>query len=449
MANLTVVPALSVELRMVSDDGIMTKTKIAEGDKLTNLVYKVNGEEVSVDECVVRVMDIDNADPVAGNSQFVDGRSYNPVYDLYSTKRKFKVDKMLIDMSVEGQAKCAVVMLKDVVSVGAAASVKNEVTPDDVAEGGVAKVITDAEEGSTVELVAGDYTASVEALAVNKSITVVGPNDVPQKKRAAAAESEVAVMALDAEAKTDIPGAVIASPITIDSADAVVEFRGMSFTGDFRPVINAAKSVSFINCRFENINAPDNKTMLISLKSGAEAKVIIRGCYFGAPAAGSTGRMYHITELTGKLAKGSAFNGNYFDENCTVHNQLNFYDVVDGAVIDVQNNYVAKSASMARVGIKGAAKVTVNFIGNKYDATDSDTEWAGLVTLQPYGKETTDMSGWRIAVNKTVNNSGVDQLVVQYFGANDMPYDETKLPEVYVDGAKIVPHLVNDQKTAG
>ena len=199
MANLTVVPALSVELRMVSDDGIMTKTKITEGDKLTNLVYKANDEEVSVDECVARVMDIDNADPVAGNSQFVDGRSYNPVYDLHSTKRKFKVDKMLIDMSGEGQAKCAVVMLKDVVSVGAVASVKNEVTPDDVAEGGVAKVITDAEEGSTVELVAGDYTASVEALAVNKSITVVGPNDVPQKKRAAAAESEVAVMALNGE----------------------------------------------------------------------------------------------------------------------------------------------------------------------------------------------------------------------------------------------------------
>lgn len=444
MANLTVVPALSVELRMVSDDGIMTKTKIAEGDKLTNLVYKVNGEEVTVDECVVRVMDIANADPVAGNSQFVDGRSYNPVYDLYSTKRKFKVDKMLIDMSVDGQAKCAVVVLKDVVSVGSAASAKSEVTPDDVAEGGVAKVITDAEEGSTVELAAGDYTASVEALTVDKSITLVGPNDVPQKKRVV---SEVSVQ--DAEPKSDIPGAVIAAPITIDSADAVVEFRGMSFTGDFRPVINAAKSVSFINCRFENINAPDAKTMLINLKSGAETKVIIRGCYFGAPAAGSAGNMYHITELTGKLTKGSAFNGNYFDENCTVHNQLNFYDVVDGAVIDVQNNYAAKSASMARVGFKGEAKVTVNFIGNKYDATDADPEWAGLVTLQPYGKATTDMTGWRILISNTTNNSGVEQIVVQYFASADMPYDETKLPEVYVDGAKVVPHLINDQKTAG
>lgn len=447
LPTITMAAEVEAVMTMVDNDGIMSKTSFKEGDKVTGLVYRDgNGVEKTIEEGVIDAILINRANPPSPSSPILDGRPTafidNPAICPTSSAARYTVvpTAMIVDVAEKNRSKHVRIDFKNVVSVGGVAATVVTVTAETLPAGGVTEVISAVEDGGEVEFAAGLY-AMESGLTVDKSVTIVGPNDVPQKAR-----TKAEVVAL-AESETDIPGAVLSGACTINSAEAEVVFRGMSFTGDFRPVITAAKSVSFINCRFEDINASETKTMLFNMKSGAEAKVVIEGCYFGAPAAGSSGKMYHITEMTGKLVSGSSFSNNYLDKDCCTHNAFNIYDVVEGATINVNNNYIYKSAALSRVGIKGAATATVNYVGNEYDTTDVE-EWAGLIGIQPYGKQTTDMSGWTINMNKTINNTEYEQLAVIYFAAGDMPYDETKFPKVYVDGKAYECAVINDQAPA-
>lgn len=439
MTTFNVVPSVEVLLKIISEENVMSQYTIREGDKLTGLTYMEKGEEVTVDGIVDAIL-VDKQQSPVGVGTILDGRSTNPEISgevcpvSRTTPFVLTASGMIVDIASALHSKHILVKFADVVSIGSVAATNKIVTPESLPEGGVAAVLAEVEEGATITLAAGSYAAT-EALTIDKSVAFVGPNDVPQGP----------IKARSAE----LPGAVMDAPITIDNPEAEVSFRGLTFTGATFPVVNAAKEVSFVNCRFEGQNPTAAKTYGIKTAvSETPIKMTVSGCYFGAPVADATGKLYNLFELNTPLASGSSFRDLYFDVDGCTHNFINIYDCADNAVVTIDNCYAAVSKNMIRLGVKGAKAIKLNINNCSYAETDQDVAWAGVMLMQPYGKATTDMSKWVININKLDNKSGVDQVAYLYFGKTDMPYDETKLPSMFVDGVAYEYPIINDQTPA-
>lgn len=226
-------------------------------------------------------------------------------------------------------------------------------------------------------------------------------------------------------------------PITVNASNGIVIFDGIDFTGEALISLNDAKEVYFKNCRFYKLTPSTKKTMAINSKSSVEMKLVVEKCFFGENPNVGTNAVYHILEGNIKAADGSSFSENYFVKGCNTHNAINFYDVVDGATIGINKNVFEYSGSAVRLGIKGAAKATFLMNGNKYLTTDPSEggDWAGFLTIQPYGKSTTSWNDVTIKLSNTENKSGVKQLVVFFANSSDTHFDRTKnFPKLYVDG---------------
>ena len=226
-------------------------------------------------------------------------------------------------------------------------------------------------------------------------------------------------------------------PITVNASNGIVIFDGIDFTGEALISLNNAKEVYFKNCRFYKLTPNTKKTMAINSKSSVEMKLVVEKCFFGENPNVGTNAVYHILEGNIKAADGSSFSENYFVKGCNTHNAINFYDVVNGATIGINKNVFEYSGSAVRLGIKGAAKATFLMNGNKFLATDPSDggDWAGFLTIQPYGKSTTSWNDVTIKLSNTENKSGVKQLVVFFANPTDTHFDRTKnFPKLYVDG---------------
>ena len=226
-------------------------------------------------------------------------------------------------------------------------------------------------------------------------------------------------------------------PITVNASNGIVIFDGIDFTGEALISLNDAKEVYFKNCRFYKLTPNTKKTMAINSKSSVEMKLVVEKCFFGENPNVGTNVVYHILEGNIKAADGSSFSENYFVKGCNTHNAINFYDVVDGATIGINKNVFEYSGSAVRLGIKGAAKATFLMNGNKYLTTDPSEggDWAGFLTIQPYGKSTTSWNDVTIKLSNTENKSGMKQLVVFFANPADTHFDRTKnFPKLYVDG---------------
>lgn len=226
-------------------------------------------------------------------------------------------------------------------------------------------------------------------------------------------------------------------PITVNASNGIVIFDGIDFTGEALISLNDAKEVYFKNCRFYKLTPNTKKTMAINSKSSVEMKLVVEKCFFGENPNVGTNAVYHILEGNIKAADGSSFSENYFVKGCNTHNAINFYDVVNGATIGINKNVFEYSGSAVRLGIKGAAKATFLMNGNKFLATDPSEggDWAGFLTIQPYGKSTTSWNDVTIKLSNTENKSGVKQLVAFFANSTDTHFDRTKnFPKLYVDG---------------
>ena len=414
---------------IIIENGDSSQTyKIHEGDVINDLVYTVNGVRKTISGAV-RVIN------AAARSVTINQTCPpEPYFD-----RIVSIGSIIIDSSAVYDAELQQVNIADIVSIGSVVDAETANDPDAdatvIGPGSEYKTIQETINAATgdtpakVKLSAGEYA---QALTLTKSATIIGPLEGAQKPAAKTRATTVSTEAI-------LNGAVV-----MNSADAEIEFRGVSFTGASLFTITAAKSVKFINCRFEGITATIAKTMMMKMDTNAQCVLVIDGCYFGTPDPESTGKMYHITEPNGTLLNGSYFANNYFDLDCTTHNKLNFYKAEDGIEITVENNYDAKSASMMRLGFQGAITATVNIKNNTYDDTDVE-QWAGLCGMQPYNKATTDMSKWTVNFEGNINNSQFPQITYMYFNATDMPFDETKLPKVFVDGEAYELPIINEQ----
>ena len=222
---------------------------------------------------------------------------------------------------------------------------------------------------------------------------------------------------------------IIVQPVTLKDG---AQIDGVTLKA--RPNIDTTTNVAIKNSRLLGVTVTTgsnlDKAVIGMNQWDTPAKVVVEGNYFG----NNTG-VYNVFELNVPLANGTSISDNTFSASSGSHNMINIYAVQNNATVNVKDNYFEKSANAVRFGTRGAVNnVIVNIDNNAYTTTDSDTAYAGLLLIQPYGAATTDMGGVRINLDNTDNQSGVDQLWYYYAGASDAQLDVDQRPKVYVDG---------------
>lgn len=224
----------------------------------------------------------------------------------------------------------------------------------------------------------------------------------------------------------------ITKPITINGEGKSVVFDGFDFTEEgYIRVINAAEVV-ITNCRIYNLSKdPDSTTSKgywLKTLGDKETKISITYCFFGA----NNNTVYNMFELNTKLKNGSSFSNNYFVEDSCTHNHINLYGAAEGATIDINNNIFELTGGV-RIGIKQEPVCTINVKGNTVLKT-TDDEWAGLICIQPYGRQTTSFANMTVNINNLTIPS--KQVAYYYVGSNDTPLPtEESRGKVYIDGA--------------
>ena len=281
------------------------------------------------------------------------------------------------------------------------------------------------EDGGALVTNAGEV---VDAVTINKSIIISGAQASISAATGARATDEIE------EDETVLKG-----KLTI-SDDTSVLLQGLTLTESSLVTIGKASGVTIKNCKILGftLTATKNYGIMGSWDKREDTKgcvLKIEGCYFGSNPTDGSNKLYNLLELQTKLANGSYIKDCYFKKEACTHNAINLYDVMDDCEILIENNHFEYSANAIRVGfINAPQNVIVRCINNIYDATDTnDPEWAGLIFVQPYVKQTTDFSGVTIYLDGTKNNSGVDQLGYIYCGPSDTLLDEDTLPRIYVD----------------
>lgn len=233
---------------------------------------------------------------------------------------------------------------------------------------------------------------------------------------------------------------VFTKPVTINAPGKKVVFDGVDFTKGAFIKVESADEVVIRNCRFYKLEATAAKNYAVDIPAAAgKVKVVIEKCFFGDSPKNSVGVVYNLLELTAELKNGSSISDNYFTKGCCSHNQINLYGADDNAVINVNGNFSEYSGNMVRIGIRKEPVCTVNLRNNTYLETDpaDGNDWAGLVIIQPYGKGTTTFNNMTVNIDKTVNKSGVDQLVYLFANPDDTHFDAVKnYPKVFVDGVQ-------------
>lgn len=224
----------------------------------------------------------------------------------------------------------------------------------------------------------------------------------------------------------------ITQPITIDGAGKAVVIDGFDFTETGYVRVLNADEVTITNCRIYNLSKdPDSTTSKgywFKTTGDKETKLTITNCFFGSNA----GTIYNTLELNTKLKNGSSISNNYFVEDSCTHNHINIYGAAKNAIIGINNNTFELTGGV-RIGIKGEPACTLNFKDNTVIKT-TDDDWAGLICIQPYGKQTTSFKNMIVNINNLTIPS--KQVAYYYVGGADTPLPtQESRGKVYVDGA--------------
>lgn len=219
--------------------------------------------------------------------------------------------------------------------------------------------------------------------------------------------------------------------------DSDVTISGVALTEDSLILTDQPKSLTFRNCKFANMAAVGKSFLILQSAFKDTATVLkIENCYFGNNASDDTNYIYNLFECRMKLADGSSISNNYFAKSSCTHNVINIYDVEDDAVITIDGNVFEYSANAIRFGAIGSPKCTINITNNTYLETDeSYPDYAGLLLIQPYGKQTESYEDVTINITNTVEPEGYEgQLYYIYCGANDTQLNAETNPSIYVNG---------------
>lgn len=365
-------------------DGTTNEFVLHEGDDVGGLVYLSNGKEATIDARLVAM-------------------KYNS--SLVPT------DLVLI---VDGKIKTiGVLRVKNVTEVNEPISDGTDITD-------AIKNITNGK----LSITKGTFANTV---TVDKDVVISGA------KAGIAATNEAARKIKDETVITGTIKVTNGANVTIDgvtlSENAIIDTTG-------------AGDVTLKNCIITNIIPTAAKTYLIKNTSTDAGALKINNCYFGKNEIVDGNKIYNLFELNGALKDGTIIENNYFEKGCSTHNDINIYSVEEGATITIRNNTWERSANGIRLGIKGEPKCTINIENNRYMSTDEDLTYAGLLIVQPYGKQTTSFANAVINIDNTIFDGAIEgedyQLYYLYAGSNDMQFTDYNVPTVLIDGTTVL-----------
>lgn len=227
---------------------------------------------------------------------------------------------------------------------------------------------------------------------------------------------------------------IISKKLTINGKGSEVVLDGFDFTSNGYVDIKNASSVVIKNCRVYGMNCEDaTKNYWLHIYNDIPMKLIIENNFFG-DNAGTNGKMYNLIEPTAQFMNGSSISNNYFTVGCCTHNIINIYGAVDNSEININSNVIEMTAGGVRIGVKGDKTCAINIKNNKVLATNpayTDAD-QGLVTIQPYGKDTISFRKMTIAISG--NELPCKQIIYAGYTSKDTILDDETMPKVIIDG---------------
>ena len=411
---ITSYAVISARLDIVTASGLGKSVELSEGDFINDLVYDDAGKQVTLSG-VVRVINTTNLSTKVAHTCPPEPYAY----------RTIRIDSLVIDYSEDCDSNIATVPVQDIIDFGSVVSDFMK-KPVDITAGatGIADAIAASEEGQEIALVEGTYAGT---LTINKACTIVGPNDVSQNPGSL----------MDAETINTRGGAVIAEELKIDAADQKVEIRGVTFADNCRITLENAREVSIKNCRFVNIASTGSGAgeMPVMLKGENPTKVTITGCMFGAKNTSTSATCKNVIEVYTPLKTGSEISNNYVADENARNNGFCIYEVDDGAIVNIRNNFFENAHNGIRVGTKGNANCTIIVEGNHY-VKAGEVPYEGLLMFQPYGNQTESFENVTVRMNRNIGPEYDHQIWYLYYGGTDTVITEDKYPTVYLDGTK-------------
>lgn len=289
---------------------------------------------------------------------------------------------------------------------------------------GIAEAIAAAAPGATIKLAKGTYD---KPLLIDKSVNFIGEDG--------ACFTEAIEIGQAIETVAEVTDDTPTEPKVVPTVD--VSFTNIKFTGNAQIKINTSDDVNTMftlnGCEIAlEPNTTEEKRFGISTPATGRLYANINNCVF----FDSNETIYNYIEFHCEMMNGSNFSNNTFKVGCATHNYINLYGLAPDATIHIDNNYAVYSANLMRIGFRGDPAGKVYVIGNKYDSTDTDSEYAGLIVFQPVYKETTSMANLTVYIDKTVHS---DKLQVGYFWAKpegDTEWTNENKPTVYLNGEK-------------
>jgi len=293
-------------------------------------------------------------------------------------------------------------------------NVNKEITSTEMNVDDVNTALTTNEDG-IVNLSSGNITSD---LSITKDVSIIGAN--PDVK------------VNSAKFKGKDTGTVFSGNLNI-AEDASVKMKGITLTTDaYIKLVKDSKELTLENCIIKDLTPYQKKSYGCLINGTEPIKLVIKNCYFGKNTIENDSAYYNLFENNQKLADGSEIANNYFEESVCKNNIICIYDVEDNANIYIHDNIFEYSCNAVRIGTKGDAKCNIIIENNTYYKTSTNTpEYAGLLLVQPYGKQTTNMSNVNIELK---GNKHFDKLQLYYLysGANDMPFTDENKPKITV-----------------
>ena len=229
----------------------------------------------------------------------------------------------------------------------------------------------------------------------------------------------------------------LTQPINVNAPDKDIVFDGFDFTADAYVSVTSAKSVAVRNCRIYGLNTTSKaKNYWLMIDSASPVKLRIENCFFGDNQK-STGSLYNMIEPHVKLSNASGVNENYFTAKCCTHNAVNLYGAEENSHISVNGNVFEVSAGTVRIGVQGEPVCDIEISDNAILAEHPDygPDDQGLVTVQPYGKQTTTFKNMTVRMDG--NSCPSEQLIYGYYGSQDTALTNDNMPLIQVDGVAI------------
>lgn len=190
--------------------------------------------------------------------------------------------------------------------------------------------------------------------------------------------------------------------VTLDGVTINNTTGGIAYSGTNVTLIKVDTTGSFT--LKDSVIEGNNFTARNAITINNASNVEITGNTFG------DGLVYNYIEFGGNtiVKHGTNISNNKFTSSSCTHNQINMYNFEENAIVNINNNYFEKSANALRIANRNNARATINMIGNRYDATDSDLSWAwaGLFLAQPWNPSVEDFSTITVNVENLIGPGG-------------------------------------------